>query len=145
MQLDALRWQQQSLTCLPDHVAMPCCVPRLLQILAGAADREAILPYIKWFQTMIRWGRYSGSTTAVQRFVRHAVLGASHECPLHHHSSLPPKLCLPECPSLPPFSHAAAPLPCPSSALPLTRVSFLSFFFPLSFFPLRSAGGAPSL
>ncbi len=30
-------------------------VPVSVQILAGPADREAILPYIKWFQTMIRW------------------------------------------------------------------------------------------
>ena len=40
----------------------PCC----LQILAGPDDREAILPYIKWFQTMIRCVRCCSAVCGVR-------------------------------------------------------------------------------
>ncbi len=37
---------------------MPCCLLHICscpQVLACPADAEAILPWIKWFQSMIRW------------------------------------------------------------------------------------------
>ena len=142
MQLDAQCWQRQFLTCLLHHGALPCCLPCLLQILAGAADREAILPYIKWFQTMIRWVRYSSSAKAVQRLYMISTSAVQrHRRQSNMQRQGPARTAAPAAARAP----GARPhhLSLSRPALPLLPVSHP--FLAIHFFRLRPAGGAPSL